>query len=76
MNASFSLRRLGVKSLPISARCRVCFGGSSEVSWSPIGICGRQRSIMSARLSPGSGFGTGTSGPSGPTIAEKRSWSV
>jgi hypothetical protein len=35
MNSSFSLSRLGVKSLPISARCRVCLGGSREVIWCP-----------------------------------------
>ena len=73
MNSSFSLSRLGVKSLPISARCRVCLGGSREVIWSPIGISWRRRSMTSARLSPSAGCGTSTSGPSGPTIAEKRS---
>ena len=65
MNSSFSLSRFGVKSLPISARCRVCLGGSMEVIWSPIGISGRRRSISSRQLSPGSGCGSFTSGPSG-----------
>ena len=42
------------------------------MSWSLIGISWRRRSMTSAQLSPSSGCGTSTSGPSGPTIAEKR----
>ena len=71
MNSSFFLSRLGVKSLPANARCRVCTGGSMEVSMSPIGISLRRRSMTSAQLSPSSGSGTFTSGPSVATMAEK-----
>ena len=35
MKSSFCLSRFGVKSLPASARCRVCLGGSRDMSWSP-----------------------------------------
>ena len=73
MNSSFSWSRLGVKSLPASARCRVCLGGSRVMSWSPIGTSLRRRSMTSAQLSPSVGLRDLTSGPSGPTIAEKRS---
>ena len=47
MNSSFSLSRLGVKNLPIRARCRVCLGGSRDVIWSPIGTSWRRRSMTS-----------------------------
>ena len=76
MNSSFSLSRFGVKSFPASARSRVCRGGSIEVSISPMGISARLRSITSRQLSPGSGCGSGTSGPSAATMAEKRAWSL
>ena len=56
MNSSFSWSRLGVKSLPASARCRVCLGGSRVMSWSPIGTSWRRRSMTSAQLSPSVGL--------------------
>ena len=63
IDASFSLRRLGVISRISRARWSVCTGGSSVGSWSLIGSSSRCRSIRSVTSSPSSGTGKPGNGP-------------
>ena len=63
IDASFSLRRLGVISRISRARWSVCTGGSSTGSWSLNGISCRCSSISAVTSSPSSGTGKPGNGP-------------
>src|SRR5258706_459686 len=61
MNSSFSLRRLGVSSVFIRLRVRVCSGGAWGAVWSPMGTVAPWWSVRSgaSSVSPGGGGSKG-----------------
>jgi len=63
IDASFSLRRLGVISRISSPRWAVCTGGSRVGSWSLIGSSSRCSSMRPLTSSPASGTGNPGKGP-------------